>query len=423
MHEVLIVIKREFLERVRSRAFMIGTIVFPLFMIGIFALPQLVGRGSVHRTLVLVDEAPAPIGERFAALLASPTDSSATNRYTIQPVQGAYAALKDQLNARVLNHEVDGYVVLPADILDSNNVIYRAQNIGNQSVLRDIRNVASEVVQAERLRSAGLQFSDVAKLTRRIDVEDAAITETGGEGRGAEATFFFAYILAFMIYFITAFYGMNVLRSVLEEKTSRIAEVMISSMKASHLMLGKIVGVGSAAMLQVGIWAGFIVFITVRSDLIASRFGVPKEMFAALSIPTGDGILFLLYFILGFLLFAAVFAAVGAAMTSEQEAQAVQMPIMVPLFVPLLFSPAITGEPLSTLATALGLFPLTAPLVMPMRIATAPIPTIQIIASLVLLVLGLLVVAWLAGKIYRIGILSTGKRPSLAELARWLKEA
>jgi ABC-2 type transport system permease protein len=188
-------------------------------------------------------------------------------------------------------------------------------------------------------------------------------------------------------------------------------------------MAGKILGVGAAALLQVGIWVAFVVILATQSDLIANRFGVPREMFDALTIPFGQALLFLAYFALGFFLFAALFAAVGAAMTTDQEAQSVQIPILVPLFVPLFLAPAMAGEPLSPLATTLGLFPLTAPIAMPIRIAAAPIPPLQIAASLALLVLGLMAVVWLAGKIYRIGILSTGKRPTLAEVVQWLREA
>lgn len=423
MREVLIIVRREFIERVRSRAFILGTLIFPVFMVGIFALPLLSSRSTVHRTLALVDQSPAPVGQRFTELLTAADDSTVANTFTLEPVEGSWPDVRDALAARVNAGEIDGWIVLPADILEDNELIYRAQNVANESVVRDIRNAGSEALQGERLQRAGLRRTDVAALTRRITIDDAAITGTGGEGRGATSTFIFAYILAFAIYFITVFYGVNVLRSVLEEKTSRIAEVMVSTVKASHLMAGKIIGVGSAALFQVGIWAAFIVLVATRSELLTRRFGLPPDAFAALTIPVGDGILFLLYFIFGFLTFAAVFAAVGAAMTSEQEAQSMQLPILLPLFLPLIFSTRIAGEPLSGLSTALGLFPLSAPIAMPMRIAAGQIPGIQIAASLVLLVLGLLAVMWLGGKIYRIGILSTGKRPSLAELARWLREA
>jgi ABC-2 type transport system permease protein len=377
----------------------------------------------VERHLALVDEAPPPVGDRFIALLTAVADSGSGNRYTIERVRGRLADVRDELNARTRAEDIDGYVALPPGVLESERVVYRANSIGSGEVVRDLRNAISEAVQGERLSRAGLERTDVSALFRRVEIDDAGITEGGGAGRGAEATFFFAYIVAFLIYFITVIYGTTVLRNVIEEKTNRIAEVMVSSVRASHLMLGKIIGVGSAALFQVGIWTAAVAVIAFRSDLIADRLGIPREAFAAITIPFDQAVLFVLYFVLGFLLFAAVFAAAGAALNSEQESQSVQMPIMIPLFVPLILSFRIAADPNSTMARVLGLFPLTAPITMPMRISAGTIPTWEIAASLVLLVLGLLFVAWLGGKVFRVGILATGSRPSLGDLARWIREA
>jgi ABC-2 type transport system permease protein len=422
VREVLIIVRREFLERVRTRAFILGTIAFPLFMAAIFLVPMAFDR-PVERELVLVDEAPSPVGDRFAQLLTAMADSGAGNIYTIERMSGRLVDLREQLNQQVLDEEIDGYVALPPGILENERVIYRARSIGSGEVIGDLRRAATDAVQSERLRRAGLEQGNVSALFRRVEIDDASVTGTGEEGRGAEATFFYAYIVAFLIYFITVIYGQTVLRNVIEEKTNRIAEVMVSSVRATHLMLGKIIGVGSAALLQVAIWTTAVVIVALRSDLIADRFGIPREALSALSIPPIQGVLFILYFALGFLLFAAVFAATGAALTSDQEAQSVQMPIMVPLFIPLILSFRIAADPNSTLARVLGLFPLTAPLTMPMRISAAAIPAWEIGLSLLLLLLGLVFVAWLGGKVFRVGILATGSRPSLRDLARWIREA
>jgi len=422
MREIWIIIQREFLERVRTRAFVIGTVVFPLFMMGVLWLPTVMrGSGELKR-LALIDEAPPGVGDLFVASLTTLADSDAVNRYEVERVSGPFATVRPELVRRVLAKELFGFVVLPAAVATTNEIVYRAGNIANQNVLREVRNAASRAVMAERLRQAGLEAADVVSLFKVIEVDEAGITETGEEGRSAASSFLFAYVVGFLIYMITAIYGMNVLRSVIEEKTNRIAEVMVSSVRGSHLMLGKIVGVGSAALLQVAVWIGAMVLMTRQSG-IARLVGITPEMLAGLTLPVGQAALFIAYFALGFLLFAAVFAALGAAMTTEQEAQSMQMVIMVPLFLPLLFLMQLTNEPLSTLSTVLGVFPLTAPIAMPMRIATVRIPALEIGASLALLLAGLLVIAWLAGKVYRIGILSTGKRPALAELVRWLREA
>ncbi len=423
MREALIIFLREFNERVRSKAFFWSTVLSPVVMIAMIAIPVIVAKAtSVKRHFVLVDEAPPPIGDQFVALFMAHKDPDEGNEYTLERVEATFNEKHDELQARTLNEEIDGYIVLPADVITANQILYRARNVGAESIVKDIRNAATDAVQTERLRQAGLVHADVAQLMRRIEVDDASITATG-EGRGAQATFLFAYFLAFLIYIMTAIYGAGVLRSVLEEKTQRIAEVLVSSVKASHLMLGKILGVGSAALLQVLIWAAAMAVFVVFSKTFEESLGVPTGALAAIKVPVGQAVLFGLYFVLGFLLFAALFASVGAAISSEQEAQAMQFPLLIPLFIPLMFSMHITGDPHSILSTVLGLFPLSAPMTMPMRISAAAISPLEIGLSLTFLVLGLLGVAWIGGKVFRIGILSTGKRPSATELWRWLREA
>jgi ABC-2 type transport system permease protein len=422
MSELLLVFKREFRERVQTRAFVLGTLLFPLFTAAVMILPSLFDGGE-ERMVVVVDEAPAGIAARFAAVLGAPPEDEKSNRYRVETVAGPLERVRAELIARVQAEQIDGFVVIPSDVLESNELRYRSGTIASPGMLRELRSAASEAVQAERLRQAGLDGREVASLIRRVEVDNARIT-AGGEERGdAQSTFFVAYILAFAIYLMVAIHGMSVLRSVLEEKTNRIAEVLVSSMKATHLMAGKILGVASAAIIQVLVWSGLIVLLLTQPAWIAERVGIPPEAIRAMAIEPGTAILLIAFFVIGFLLFAALFAALGAAVTSDQEAQSFQMLLMVPLFLPLVFLVPLTSEPLGSTATALGLFPLTAPVAMPMRMASAPIPPLQIAASLALLLVALALVAWLAGKIYRIGILATGKRPTLAELGRWLRMA
>lgn len=423
MSDILLIIQREFLERVRSKAFVIGTIIFPFLMLVMFVLPTLLDRGGSERTFALVDEAPGGVGEQFEAILTAPPEDEDANRYTLARVTGTLQENQAELTRRVLAEEIDGYLVIPPDVLESNAVIYRARSIASFGVSADIRRASSRAVQAERLQRAGLDGAQVAAIIQPVRVDEARITTGGEEGGNALATFFFVYIMAFLIYFMVVFYGTSVMRSVLEEKTNRTAEVMVSTVRSSHLMMGKIIGVGAAALLQVAIWGALVAFAATQSDLLTQRFGVSPEIVRALSIPLPVAAAFIGFFILGFLFFSSLFAALGAAVNTEQEAQSLQMVVILPLIVPLLFLAPITGEPLGRAATILGILPLTSPLAMPMRMGAAPIPLSQILISLVLLALSVVAVAWLAGKIYRIGILSTGKKPTMRELVRWLGTA
>lgn len=423
MSEIMLILRREFLERVRTRGFVLGTLLFPAFMAAVVIVPVMLEDGGEERRFAVVDEAPAGITERFVRALTTPVPGAETSRYRVEVVAGPLDVVRDDLHARIQADELDGYVVLPADVLERNQVQYRAKALGGPTVLREIRSAASQAVQAERLRQAGLELQEVAALIRPVEVDNARITAEGEEGGDAASTFLAAYVIAMAIYTLVAMYGMSVMRSVLEEKTNRIAEVLASSVRPSNLLAGKILGVGSAALLQVLIWVALIVLLMTQSDAIAARFGVAPDAIRSIGMEPGTAVLLVTYLLLGFFLFASLFAVLGAAVTSEQEAQSLQMLLMTPLFVPLLFMVPLATDPLGRTATILGMIPFTAPIAMPMRMAAAPIPAIQIVGSLILLALALVACAWLGGKIYRIGILSTGKRATLKDLADWVRIA
>lgn len=432
MREVLLVMKREFNERVRTRAFAIGTAMFPVFIIAIMLLPTLGGGGSSERAIVVVDEGSGPVADMFVAALTRPRDTNAQapagrgrnapTRYQVVEVVGGRAdEMGAGLAARIEAKEIDGYVVLPATVRDSGRVLYRSTRVADPRIMSEIRLAATEAVQADRIAQAGLEMQQMAQLLRPVTIDGGRIDQRGGEAGTAQAGFFLAYIVAMIIYMMIALYGTGVARSVLEEKTNRIAEVLVSSIRPTHLMAGKILGVGSAVLLQMLIWIGAVMLLVTQSATLARQFGVDPTVLNTITSQPGTALLLLAYFILGFLLFAALFAALGAAVTSDQEAQSFQMVLFVPMIVPLLFIMQLTTRPLEPLARTLGLVPFTAPIAMPMRMASASIPVGEVLLSLALLVATLFVVAWVAGKIYRIGILSTGRRPTMRELVGWVR--
>jgi ABC-2 type transport system permease protein len=425
MNELLIIVEREFLERVRTRAFVIGTLLFPLFMIGILLLPMVVEDSGQPRRVAVVDGAPAGVGNIFVEMLerreADENGAVTAASYMVERLTGA--ASRDSLNTRVMAEELDAYVILGDDILTSGEVTLRARNITNRILLRDIRVAATTAVQAQRLGAAGLQPEAIARLMDPVAVNTARITERGEEGGDATATFFVAYTLSFLMYFIIAMYGHSVMRSVIQEKVTRISEILVSTVRAVRLMAGKITGVSAAALLQIAIWAALVVVVVSQSAFLRERFGVSESTLEAFRIDPGIAVVLLALFVVGFLLYAALFAALGAAMSSEQEAQPFQMVLMLPLLVPLLFLGAITSEPNGTIASFLGYFPLTAPVALPIRLAAAPVDWSQVALSLGGMLLAGMAIAWIAGKIYRAGILATGKKASLSELVRWVRAA
>jgi ABC-2 type transport system permease protein len=423
VREVLLIIKREFSERVASRSFVVGTLLFPLLMIALMLLPRLVGTRGTEWNLALLSEAHPGVAEAFVAALTRPPESADDNTYKVTIVEGPISAARDRLAAQLDAKEIDGYLALPADVLQSGTVVFRAHKSGSFAVIRALRAAGTRAVQSERLERSGIDASAVAALVAPVRVDEARITARGEERGGAMSTFLTAYLVAFLIYLMTTLYGVAVMRSVLEEKTNRIAEVLMSTIRASRLMAGKIIGVGSAAVAQVVIWVAITALIVSQSQRLGEGFSLPDTVLQALNVAPGTGVLLFLYFLLGFFLYAAVFAIVGAAVTSEQEAQSVQFIALIPMIAPMLFLESILNAPLGRLSTVLGLIPFTSPITMPMRMASTPVPAVEIAASLGLLVLSIAAVAWIAGKVYRVGILSTGKRPTLVELARWVRSA
>jgi ABC-2 type transport system permease protein len=424
MSELLTIIRREFIERVRSRSFVISTLLMPLLVIATYAIPALMGSGGGGtRRIVLVDESPQHVGASVAAVLqAAPRDDDAT-RYVVTQVAGPLEKVRADLNRQVEADKLDGYLWLPADVVQRGEVTYRARSISNFAVLSDLRRAASQGVQAVRLNQSGLDAGQVAALVKSVEVKTSRVTATGEERGSAGASFLVAYVVSFLMYFMLIFYAVNVMRSVLDEKTNRISEVLVSSVRADVLMMGKILGVGAVALFQITLWIATVAMLASQTDWVARRYHVSPEMMASVHFNPGLALTVLAFFLLGFFLYAALYAALGAAMSTEQEAQQFQFFVLMPLMLPMFVMPRLTSDPTGHLATVMGMIPFTAPITMTIRMSAVPIPAWQVGGSLVGMVVAIVLVAWVAGKIYRVGILSTGKKPTFAEVVRWLRAA
>jgi ABC-2 type transport system permease protein len=423
MRNVLLIIRREFMERVRTKAFVLGTVLFPLFMMAMVFLPAIIKSGGGERTLVMVDQSPAGIGQRVAEALQAPRQEKDAIRYKVERTPGSLESQRARLNERVEAKEIDGYLWIGPDVLQTNQVQYRAKDVTRLQIVDDLENAVTATVQQERLRGRGITAAQVAELVRPVNVQAARITGEGGEGANPFATFITAYVLGILFMQLIAVYGQNSMRSVLEEKNNRIVEVIVSSVRPTQLMAGKVLGLASVALLQVGIWVGFSLLLSSQSGMLSRRFGMDAGAFRAMQLPAMVWVAVLVFFVLGFILYAALYAAAGSTVTSEQEAQQLALPLMLPLIVPILFIQPVLMDPLGKTARVLSMIPFTSPVVMPMRAVATEIPMLEFAAAASILIVGVLAVLWIAGKIYRVGILSTGKKPTLAELIRWLRMA
>src|SRR6184192_433687 len=274
-----------------------------------------------------------------------------------------------------------------------------------------------------RARGCGSCHRGRAQL--RIDLRTKKISGSATTGESSAQSFWLAYVMSIVLFIVIAVYGVNVMSSVLEEKTTRIVEVLVSSLRPFELMLGKVVGVGAVSIFQFAIWGlGGRLVLSQRAALIGNVAPADVGQEAAFQLPPVPATtvaVFLGYFLGGFFLYSAMFAAVGAMSSSEQEARHAQQPVVFLLMIAYLSVFALANDPGSPYAVALSLVPFTSPIAMPVRWAAGSVSVSELVMSLALLGVGIGAVTWIAARIYRVGILMTGKRPNLRELIRWVR--
>ncbi len=421
MHETLIIFMREFNARVRTRAFLIGTFLAPALTMAVLSL-QLIG-GGTQRTLVVVNEAAPEIGASFVQLLTAPPRSERDNAYKAELRNGSWDEMRLQLDAEVLAERIDGYVVIPRDVLDKPQIAYRARNAAGPAMLQELERAGARATQIARITAVGIPESQLQELLRGVKVQTARLTPAGERAESAAIAIIVAYLTAFASYFLIIGYGLSILRSVLEEKTSRIAEIVLSSVPAGRFLGGKLLGAAGAALLQIAMWTVMIALV-VAAVIAVDGSGSVRKLLDSFTLPPASLWLWLLVFVmLGFMLYGSLFAAIGAAVTTEQEAQSLQNLGVLPILIPLVMVFRIVEAPSGALATTLSLVPLTSPITMPIRMVAAPVPAWQLAAALLLLLVGFVVITWGAGKVFRIGVLNVGRKATLPEIWRWLRTA
>jgi ABC-2 type transport system permease protein len=325
------------------------------------------------------------------------------------------------LRASIDEGELGGYLVLGAGTLATGEAVLYADDRPSAVDRLLLRTTVSRAALEYGLQQSGVD-ADALMGGGELRVEVLSASGSGME----DPDFLVAYIGAFMLYIAILMYAVAVMRATLEEKTSRIVEVIVSSMKPWHLMLGKILGVGAVSLTQLSIWllagallagAGIPTMLAARPELV--ELGQIRDVLPGL----GMTVLFVGFFLFGFFMYAGLYACVGAMCNTDQEAQQAQAPLVVFIIAPVLLVIPVIENPLTAWSVGLSLFPLFSPILMWARVAGGGVPAWQPALSFVLMGLSVLAIAWVAGRIYKTGILMTGKRPTLPELWRWVKEA
>ncbi len=282
----------------------------------------------------------------------------------------------------------------------------------------------SQAVRTVRLEREGVDPTVVTRALMPVRMATTKVEKGTTTGESGAASSMLAMLLGFILYFAVILYGNQTAMSVIEEKTSRIMEVLASSVRPFEMLLGKVVGVGLTGMVQLGIWAGAATLILGQRSRLASLLGMDPSAAASIPLPSFPPdllVIFLLYFITGFLLYGALFAALGSMVNSMQESQQFMMPITLMIVFGFMGMMGAIRDPHSGAAVAMSYIPFFSPFVMPVRWSMGAVPAFQLAASLVLMVAAMLAVTWVAGRIYRTGILMYGKKPSLGEVWRWIR--
>ncbi len=422
MKKMLLVARREYLDRVKKKSFLIGTILGPVLMgLLIFAPALLYKLSPETQTTVAVIDMTGDIYAQMETALSDSLDDG-TPKFHLREIEAEETGLEEAkrvLNLEVENDAIDGYIVIPADIVDTGKAAFFGKRIGDIKTLEQIESALSNVVIGLRLSARGLDYGEVRGLVKGVDMEMMQVTEKGAEKRGGfDFIFMSSFLFIMMLYMTILMWGVAVQRSIIEEKNNRVVEVLLSSLRPEDLLFGKIFGVGAVGLTQYAIWGVFGTLMTVYGLTMA---GPVAELAGNLSFATLG--FFVLYYVLGFLFYATMFAGIGSVCNTDQEAQQMQTPVVLCLVFTILMPMMVIQRPDSLFATIISLIPVFTPIVMFMRINVLMPPAWQIALSVVMMIFSI----WFAGKvsarIFRTGILMYGKKPDAREILKWLRRA
>lgn len=433
MNTIFLIIKREYLTRVRKRSFVIMTILGPLLIFGFYAIIGWAAVSSIsQKKIAVVDES-----GRFSGRLKS--DKETVFSYLGQPLATAKKGFIQQ--------GYDALVFIPKNVVEQPKTVQIfAQKSVSIDLQSNIERAIGKEIETYKLSQAGITRQLIEDAKVNVDAQTISLRESGEQNSSAIATSIIGYACAFLIYISVFIYGTQVMRGVMEEKTNRIVEVIISSVKPLQLMLGKIIGVALVGLTQFMLWILLTVgLFTIGGKLVGDKVDRGRQAMQTTGVATAqppvqqaqEGAVanvvraietlniplivacFLFYFLGGYLLYSALFGAIGAAVDNETETQQFMFPITLPIIGAIAVAQFVIKEPDGALAFWTSMIPFTSPVVMMVRVPFG-VPAWELALSMVLLVLGFVGTTWLAARIYRVGILMYGKKASYKELSKWV---
>jgi len=427
MKKMFLVVRQEYLNRVRTKGFLIGTLIIPIIMGVLILFPLLLDRVDDEgtRTFAVVDSS----GVIFAQLAESFPDTTQAGdpRYRFEDYLRGHRTEVDwapRLSAETMNGTIDGFFMIPPSFpKGGTEARFYAQNVSDMSRNLRFRRALEGLARRARIKDSGLSEEQIGQIlaptaftTFRVDGGEA--TEDTGQ------TFGLAYVFSFVFYISLFTYGLTTLRTTLEEKTARTAELMVSHVRPLHLMGGKILGVGAVGLTQLGIWFLAAALLTTQSAALPGPMASAVEQIRATAPSPAVITVFFVFFFFGFLFYSGMFVSIGAMVNSETEAQQMQTPVVMPIILAFIISMVLgTRSPDGTIVVVLSMIPFFSPILMVVRACVLMPPLWQILLSLGILILGTWASIWISARIFRVGLLMYGKKPNLPEMLRWIRQA
>lgn len=438
--KIFIIIRHEFLAKVKSKGFILSTFLAPIGMLMLIVVPivaALFAKDTTKKSIAIVDQNT----EVSKQLVQSDPNTYFQSQLTV-----------DSLQSLVKESKIDGYIVIPTTIDSLKTIQYYSNSAGSLTQVETIENSIEKTVRSLRMKRSGIDSTILQDINARISVDVKKVSTKGIENYQTKELAAIGYVAGMLIYIMILLYGMYVSRGVIEEKANRIVEVMASSVTPFQLMVGKIIGIGSVGLFQILLWITMVLMLGIVVPIVLALIpgltvAPTPEMISAVSqskmqgmngmmgaspimpsiggfqIPTISPLLvfvFLGNFVIGYFMYSSLFAGVGAAVDQESDAQQLQGPIMIPIIIPVLLMMNVVMDPNGTMSVILSLIPFFSPTLMVVRVAVSEVPIWQIIASYVGMIAMFFVFVKAAAKIYRIGILMYGKKVTLGEMFKWI---
>ena len=447
MRKFLAVVKREYLKIVWSKAFILSTLFIPLAGLIFSFVPILMMTIEGDAThLVIIDQS-GKMGETVARTLIESrgfalddderdaldqisvsqqeqikeTSKRMKAQFVVEKFDSQAMSLeqiKSALNERLRAQKLDAYLVIPADLKNAPFELY-ARNASNVTIKPRVSNALNQAVRRVRMKDENISPEKLDAINRNVELDTVRVSDDG-EAEDSGESFFLVFGIGLLLMLTLTLYGQSILAAVVEEKETRIAEILFSSARPFTLMMGKIVGVGLSALTQLGIWISSIFMISLLALPQLARAGV------GISLPQLSPVFFILviaYFLIGFLTYATIYALIGSMVTTVQEGGQFALIAIIPLMGSFYALFPVMNSPGSNFSIWLSLLPFTAPLVMPVRVAAQMPPLWQIGLSMILNIAAVVALTWLAARIYRIGMLMYGKKATIPEVLRWVRQS